>query len=164
MAGPRVYASMAADRALPQKLAYHNKRGVPVVAVITQGVLGCLFVLVGDLGQLIRFVGFTLTIFAGLAVAAVFVLRARGHRAAYQTFGYPITPLAFLLLSAWIAYAQIKEHPWESAVVGGVLLLGGLLYKLAAPTHIPYDADATDGPASPAVPEARVVSKPTDPT
>ena len=34
MAGPRVYAAMAADHALPRPLAYYSKRGVPSVAVI----------------------------------------------------------------------------------------------------------------------------------
>ncbi|MGN6110743.1 MAG: APC family permease, partial [Kofleriaceae bacterium] len=74
MAGPRVYAAMAEDRALPAVLARHNARGVPMAAVIAQGVLGCAFVLVADLGQLIRFVGFTLAIFAALTVGAVFIL------------------------------------------------------------------------------------------
>src|SRR6185369_13980969 len=36
MAGPRVYAAMAADRALPHQLAYYSKRGVPVAAVAAQ--------------------------------------------------------------------------------------------------------------------------------
>lgn len=128
MAGPRVYAAMAENRALPRRLATYNRRGVPVVAVVTQGVLGCLFVLVGDLGALIRFVSFTLAIFAALTVASVFVLRGRGKRGAYQTFGYPFTPIAFIAASAWIAYAQVKENPRESAVVGLVLLVGGAIY------------------------------------
>ena len=130
MAGPRVYAAMAADRALPRQLAYHSKRGVPTVAVIAQGVLGILFVLVGDLGQLIRFAGFTLALFAALTVTALFVLRARGRRAPYRTFGYPVTPILFITLSGWIACAQLKEHFWESLVVVGVLAVGGLLYGM----------------------------------
>lgn len=128
MAGPRVYAAMAEDRALPQGFARHGKRGVPIVSVIAQGVLASLFVVVADLGQLIRFVGFTLAIFAALAVSSVFILRRRGFSSAYRTFGYPITPIAFVGLSIWIAVAQIKQQPRESAVVGCVLLLGALLY------------------------------------
>jgi APA family basic amino acid/polyamine antiporter len=157
MAGPRVYAAMAENRALPRRLAFHNKRGVPVTAVVTQGVLGCMFVLVGDLGALMRFVSFTLAIFAALAVAAVFVLRLRGMRGAYQTFGYPVTPIVFIAASAWIAYAQIEQNPKESAIVGLLLLLGGLVYFFtmrggppSKPTTLP----------TPAVPEARVVSRP----
>jgi APA family basic amino acid/polyamine antiporter len=128
MAGPRVYAAMAEDRALPRALAHHSARGVPVVAVIAQGVLGCMFVLVGDLGALIRFVGFTLAIFAALTVTAVFVLRRRGLGGAYRTWGYPLTPLVFLASSVWIAYAQIKQNPKESAIVGAVLLVGAAVY------------------------------------
>lgn len=156
MAGPRVYAAMAENRALPKPLARYNERGVPVVAVITQGVLGCLFVLVGDLGALIRFVGFTLAIFAALTVASVFVLRRRGMRGAYQTFGYPFTPVIFISASAWIAYAQIKDNPKESALVGLVLLVGAAIYFVTMRGKPPAGAAPGD------VPEARVVSKPPD--
>jgi APA family basic amino acid/polyamine antiporter len=147
MAGPRVYAAMAADRALPKQLGYYSKRGVPTVAVITQGVLGALFVLVGDLGQLIRFAGFTLAIFAALAVGALFVLRRRGMPAPYRTWGYPVTPLAFIALSVWIAYAQIDANPKESLIVAVVLAIGGALYYVAVPKT----------PPKAKVPEARIV-------
>jgi basic amino acid/polyamine antiporter, APA family len=158
MAGPRVYSAMALDRALPRSLARHSRRGVPTVAVITQGVLGCLFAMVGDPDVLIRFVGFTLAIFAALTVGALFVLRARGLRAPYKTIGYPVTPIAFIALSAWIAYAQIAEHPEESRVVGFVLAIGGLLYfvfyRKVKPLP-PPELDATPE----AIPEARVVER-----
>jgi APA family basic amino acid/polyamine antiporter len=147
MAGPRVYAAMATDRALPHQLAYYSKRGVPIAAVAAQGVLATLFVLVGDLGQLMRFVGFTLALFAALAVGALFILRARGLRGAYRTIGYPVTPIIFIAVSAWIAYAQIKDHPKESAVVGLGLIAGAFVYVLVAK------------PAPPKLPEARVVDE-----
>jgi APA family basic amino acid/polyamine antiporter len=154
IAGPRIYAAMAADGALPEPLSRHSRRGVPTVAVIAQGALGVVFVLVGDLGQLIRFVGFTLAIFAALTVGAVFVLRRRGHRAPYRTFGYPVTPILFIAMSGWIAYAQVEEHFAESLVVLAVLALGGVLYRLfgRAPRRT---AGAPD-----ALPEARVVGDP----
>ena len=154
MAGPRVYAAMAGDRALPRQLGYNSKRGVPIVAVITQGVLGSLFVVVGDPDQLIRFVGFTLSIFAMLAIVALFVLRHRGHRAPYRTFGYPMTPVLFLGLSCWIAYAQIRQHFKESLVVVAVLAVGAVLYSLFGRGTTP-----TGGGPKP-IPEARVVTDP----
>lgn len=131
MAGPRVYAAMAEDKALPAVFARYNARGVPMVSVIAQGVIASLFVLVSDLGSLIQFVAFTLAIFAALAVASVFILRRRGFSSAYRTFGYPFTPIAFVCLSIWIAVAQIKERPRASAVVGIVLIVGALLYLLS---------------------------------
>ena len=130
IAGPRIYAAMAADGALPEPLCRHTRRGVPAIAVVAQGALGVVFVLVGDLGQLIRFVGFTLAIFAALTVGAVFVLRRRGYRASYRTFGYPVTPILFIAASGWIAYAQLDEHFQESLVVLAVLAFGGALYAV----------------------------------
>jgi APA family basic amino acid/polyamine antiporter len=153
MAGPRVYAAMAADGALPRSLAHHSRRGVPTVAVITQGVLGCVFAMVGDPDALIRFVGFSLAILAALTVGALFVLRARGLGAPYRTVGYPITPIAFIALSAWIAAAQIEEHPRESGVVLGVLAAGGVLYGLLGGKGAP----PAPGGGSVALPEVRVV-------
>lgn len=154
MAGPRVYVGMAARGALPEPLGRHSRRGVPTIAVVTQGALAVVFVLVGDLGALIRFAGFSLAIFAALTVAAVFVLRRRGHRAPYRTIGYPVTPILFIALSGWIAYAQIAENPQESLVVLGVLALGGVLYGVFGRGTAPA------GRRSGTLPEARVIGDP----
>ena len=155
IAGPRIYAAMAANGALPEPLSRYSRRGVPTVAVVAQGALGIAFVLVGDLGQLIRFVGFLLAIFAALTVGAVFVLRRRGHRAPYRTFGYPVTPILFIALSGWIAYAQVEEHFAESMVVLAVLAIGGVLYRVLGRAPRRSTAAAPD-----ALPEARVVGDP----
>jgi APA family basic amino acid/polyamine antiporter len=152
MAGPRVYAAMAANRALPARLAYYNKRGVPTVAVMAQGVIASLFVLVGDLGSLMRFVSFTLALFAALTVGALFILRRRGMRGAYSTPLYPLTPIVFIAASAWIAFAQLRENPVESLVVVGVLAVGALLYLVFG------NRPMSDKLAH--LPEARIVDDP----
>jgi APA family basic amino acid/polyamine antiporter len=145
MAAPRVYAAMAADRALPPQLGWYSKRGVPTVAVAVQGVLGILFVLVADLGALMRFSAFLLAVFAALTCGALFIMRRRGLPSAYRTPLYPLPPLVFIAISAWIAYAQFKANPRELAVAVGVLVVGAVLYaSLVKPP--------------PPVPKARVVS------
>jgi APA family basic amino acid/polyamine antiporter len=106
-----------------------------------------LFVLVGDLAKLMRFVGFTLAIFAALAVGALFILRRRGLRGAYRTFGYPVTPIIFIAVSAWIAYSQSKQNPMESLVVAAGLVAAALVYVFVA------------RPQPPKLPEARVVDE-----
>jgi APA family basic amino acid/polyamine antiporter len=128
MAGPRVYATMADHGALPRALGWHSGRGVPTVAVVAQGALAVVFVLWLGLGDLIQFVGFSLTISAAFTCAAVFVLRRRGKTSTYRTFGYPVTPALFIAISAWIAYAQIDANPKGSAEVAAVLGLGALGY------------------------------------
>jgi len=119
---------------------------VPIAAVAAQGAVATLFVVVGEIGNLMRFVGFTLAIFAALAVGALFILRARGLRGPYRTFGYPVTPIIFIAVSCWIAYSQIKANPLESAIVGLGLVVGAVLYVFV-------------GKPPPKVPEARVVDE-----
>ena len=133
MAGPRVYASMAEDRALPPQLGWRSARGVPTVAVVTQGVLSIIFVLAMDPQQLIEFVGFTLAISAAFTVGGLFIMRYRRVPSTFHTFGYPVTPAIFIIASGWIAYAQIDQHPRASAVVGGLLAVGALAYALLVP-------------------------------
>ncbi len=134
MAGPRVYASMAEDRALPTIMARRTARGVPAIAVAVQGVLASAFVLVGDLEQLVQYIGFTLSIFAALAVAAVIVLRVRRPDIArpYRTSLYPITPILFVAVSAWAAYVQIDRNPENAAYGGATILAGAVVYALTA--------------------------------
>jgi APA family basic amino acid/polyamine antiporter len=132
MAGPRVYATMAADHALPHPLARYSARGVPSVAVAVQCVLALGFAIISDLGKLLEFIGFTLAIFAALAVGAVFILRARGKVSAFRTPGYPVTPLLFIALSAWTVYNGVVARPWLSVATVGVLVVGALVYLVTA--------------------------------
>ncbi len=141
MAGPRVYGAMAADGALPAVLARRSRRGVPWVAVLLQGALACAVVLIGELGQVMRYVGFTLAIFAALAVIAVVVLRVTRPDAPrpYRTWGYPVTPAIFVAGSAWIAYAQLDqrlgEASWALGTIGAgiaVWILGRLVARWRA--------------------------------
>ena len=66
-----------------------------------------------------------------MTCVALLVLRSRGVVGRYRTFGYPLTPILFIYVSAWIAYAQIKAHPAESGIVGLVLVAGALAYTFA---------------------------------
>ena len=145
MAGPRVYASMAADRALPAVLGRYSKRGVPSVAVAAQGVLAIVFVLAGSLQGLIEFVAFTLAVSAALTVGALFVMRARNVRGSYRTFGYPLTPIVFIAMSVWIVYARVHEHPTQSGIVGALIVAGAAIYIVLGRNRPPV------------LPEARVI-------
>jgi basic amino acid/polyamine antiporter, APA family len=143
MAGPRVYATMAADHALPRQLAYYTKRGVPSVAVIVQCVLAMAFAIGSDPDSLIRLVGFTLAIFAALTIGAVFVFRARGQVSPFRVPGYPVTPLLFIALSAWTVFFGVSSQPKLSAEIAGVLIVGGLLYFATSQgkARTPIEAD-----------------------
>jgi len=133
MAGPRVYAAMADDRALPAVLARRSSRGVPWVSVLLQGVLATIIILVGELGEVLRYVGFLLSIFAALAVGAVFILRFTRPDAPrpYRTWGYPVTPLLFIVMAGWVTYAQIDQNPDEVVWCFRTLEVGVLVWLVS---------------------------------
>lgn len=147
MAGPRVYAAMAADRALPGPLAIRSRRGVPVIAVLTQGVVATLFVVLGKrIDWLINYIGFSLALFTTLAVGAVFIFRLRDRRAgatapqvSYRTWGYPVTPVLYMGLSLWIAYSQFRQDWLASAVVAITLVLGAGVYAITVGKSVRRD-------------------------
>lgn len=131
MAGPRVYAAMADDGALPALLARRSARGVPWVAVVLQGVIASAVVVYGELGEVMLYVGFLLSIFSALAVAAVVVLRRTRPDAPrpYRTWGYPVTPAVFVGAAIWVTYAQIDRgigHVWWGlgSIASGVAIWG----------------------------------------
>jgi APA family basic amino acid/polyamine antiporter len=133
MAGPRVYAAMAEDGALPRVLARRSGGGAPAWSVAVQGALAIAITMTGRFDQIVRYVGFTLTIFAALTVIAMVVMR-RSHadRARpYRTFGYPVTPVLFVLGSIWIAYSQITLNTRESLYGVGTLVFGAAAYGVS---------------------------------
>ncbi len=143
MAGPRVYATMAADHALPHQLARYSKRGVPSVAVIVQCVLAMGFAIVSNPNEIFQLVGFTLAMFAALTVGAVFVFRARGKVAPFRTPGYPVTPLLFLALSLWTVYFGVSARPVLSLEISAVLVVGAVVYMATSrgKARTPIEAD-----------------------
>jgi APA family basic amino acid/polyamine antiporter len=143
MAGPRVYATMAADHALPQQLAFYSRRGVPSVAVVVQCSLAMAFAIFSDPDHLVRLVGFTLAAFAALTVGSVFVFRARGKVSPYRTLGYPVTPLLFIALSVWTVYFGARAEPRLTAEIAAVLLVGTIVYLVTArgKARTPIEAD-----------------------
>jgi len=157
MAGPRVYATMAADHALPHPLAKYTKRGVPAVAVGVQCVLAMGFAIFSNPDALVKLVGFTLAAFAALTVGSVFIFRARGKLSAYRTPGYPVTPLLFIALSIWTVYFGASAEPTLALEILGVLVLGATVYMATSrgKPRTPIEEDELQ----PALPTARAIDE-----
>jgi len=127
-AGPRVYFAMARDGSFFRSAArVHPRFKTPAVSIIAQAAFAILLVLTGSLDALANYVGFAITLFLGLAVAAVFVLRAREPDAPrpYKTLGYPVTPAIFTLASAAIVvnafYTDLRR-----TLIGVAIILAGI--------------------------------------
>lgn len=132
MTGPRVYEAMAKDRLFPRSLAKLNKRGVPSRAVGFQAVVAIIFALTATFSALLVYIGFTLNIFACLGVAAVFRLRKKGRSTIRVCWGYPITPIVFLLFTTWMTMWSLYSQPYSTVSGLGTLAGGYLIYQIQA--------------------------------
>ena len=127
-AGPRVYFAMARDNAFFKSAArVHPKYKTPAASIVAQALLAILLVLTGSLDSIANYVGFAITLFAGTAVAAVFVLRAREPHAPrpFKALGYPWTPAIFVVVSFAIVVNSFYSDPRVS-VVGSLIILAGI--------------------------------------
>ena len=129
MAGPRIIKSMGEDLPMLSALAKTNKNEVPYMAVITQSLITVLLIISAQFESVLTFVGFSLSIFTFLTVSSVFILRAKKlNTEGYKTWGYPVTPILFLLLNAFTIYFVFKQKPTESLLGLLNVAIGGLIY------------------------------------
>jgi APA family basic amino acid/polyamine antiporter len=124
-AGPRVYFAMARDGVFfPSAARVHPAYKTPWVSIAGQAAWATVLILTGSLDALGNYVAFAITLFAGIAVAAVFVLRAREPNAPrpFKAVGYPLTPAIFVLFSAVMVVNAIYREPRVTGI--GLLLIG----------------------------------------
>lgn len=130
--GPRVYEAVGRDLPRLRWLARRSGRGGPALAIALQAVLALGMLFTAGFEALLTYVGFTLSVFAGLTVFGVFLLRRRRSLARpFGMPGYPVTPVLFLSLMAWMIAHTILSRPVVAAV-GAVTILTGLLAYVAS--------------------------------
>jgi APA family basic amino acid/polyamine antiporter len=131
-AGPRVYWALGKNFAPFAALARTRPGGAPAVALVTQGIVTSAFILSGRVDQIQQYAGFTLSLFASLAVSCVIVLRIRRPDAErpFRALGYPFTPVLFLGVSVWMMYWAFQGRPVESALGLGTVVVGGVIFAL----------------------------------
>jgi len=132
--GPRVTMAMGEDWPLLGFLAHRNAHGVPAKAIALQTALVILLLTTSSFEAVLTYLQFALCICSFLTVVGVFVLRWRQpllHRP-YRTWGYPITPLVFLAVNAWILWHIATGKPTES-IAGLATILAGILVARIKP-------------------------------
>lgn len=131
IAGPRVYFAFGRDFPPLRFLGrVHPKRRTPSAAIFLQGVATSVLILSGRIDQIQQYAGFTLTLFASLAVSCVVVLRFRKPELdrPFRTWAYPLPPLLFLSVSAWMLYWAFGARPVESMLSLLTVAVGGALF------------------------------------
>lgn len=135
LAGPRVYYAMARDGMfLPRAATVHAQFRTPASAIVAQAVWSGVLVLCGTLSQLVSYTGFAVVLFAGVAVAALFVLRRRERDAprAFRAWGYPWAPAIFIAASAAMVVNQIVRDGRMALIGLAVIAAGVPVYYLFA--------------------------------
>jgi APA family basic amino acid/polyamine antiporter len=130
-AGPRVYYAMARDGVFFGAAArVHPAYKTPAVSVAAQATWATVLILTGSLDALANYVGFAITLFAGVAVAAVFVLRARepGAPRPFRAVGYPLTPAIFVIVSLAIVLNALYREPVVTGTGAAIIAAGIPLY------------------------------------
>jgi APA family basic amino acid/polyamine antiporter len=88
----------------------------------------------GRVDQIQQYSGFTISLFASLAVSSVIVLRMTRPelRRPFRVWGYPTTPLLFLLVSVWTMFWAFRGRPVESSLSLLTVVAGGVVCYLLA--------------------------------
>ncbi len=116
LSGSRIPRVMAEDHRAFRWLRPLTRRGAPARAVGLQSAIAIALVLSGTFEAVLTYIGFTLSACTCLAVAGLFVVRARGLAPAegYRCWGYPFTPAVFLLLNGWMLVYTLYARPVQS--------------------------------------------------
>jgi basic amino acid/polyamine antiporter, APA family len=128
---PRVYYAMARDHLFfPAAAAIHPRFGTPARAITLQAVVASLLVALGSFGEIVAYFIFVTVVFIALTIAALFVLRKKGSGdAAFQTPGYPLTPIVFLVLVSALLFLLAANAPLQALLGVGVVALGAPVYQ-----------------------------------
>lgn len=141
MIGPRVYLAMARQRAFFSVAALvHPRWKSPWVAVLAQGACCCVLIVTGTFETLVYYIGFTLFLFSALSVLALFKFRKRPgwKRSRWVNIGYPLIPLVYVSMNAWVFFYFAQLRSWEAlwsllTVLGGALIYHFYIRKRAVP-------------------------------
>jgi APA family basic amino acid/polyamine antiporter len=142
LAGARVYYAMARDNLFFQRVGLLNRRHVPAVALILQGLWASFLTLPRTVTtnpqtgattygnvytQLLEYIISADLIFYALMVGAVIVMRRKAPQVErpYRTLGYPVVPLLYIGLAILIVLDLAYLAPSTSGI-GYLLVLTGI--------------------------------------
>lgn len=125
--GARIYYAMAKEGLFFSPFGnVHARFATPIPSLIGQGIWASILVLTGTYEQLFTYVIFASWIFYAMSCAGVILLRRRqpDRDRPYRIWGYPFTPIVFILFAAVIVVVSVVENPRDSAVGLGLILAG----------------------------------------
>jgi APA family basic amino acid/polyamine antiporter len=125
MISPRVLSVMGEDYPLFRFFSRKNTYGSPTRALALIASLAIVILFLAAFDAILNYIGFLLSLFAGLTVLGLFLRHSREK-------GLPwVLGIFFLLLTAWMVINNFLHRPYESLVGLGTILAGLIGYLLA---------------------------------
>src|SRR5665647_61953 len=131
--GPRVFYAMARDGHFFRAMGRLGPRSrVPTGALWGQAAWSAVLCLSGTYESLYEYMVFALLLFFAATGIAVFVLRRRAPDVArpYRTWGYPVVPLIFIVMSLAVFASIAAGQPLKSLAGAGLLAAGIPVYAI----------------------------------
>src|SRR3984957_19962012 len=126
--GPRVMMTMGEDIAALRIFARKSAQGAPAFAILFQLAVASLMLFTRSFEAVLDFIQFALLFCSFFTVLGVIKLRITQPDLPrpYRAWGYPVTPMVFLLVTAFMMYYLLTERPLQSAL-GTLIMISGLL-------------------------------------
>lgn len=126
--GPRVTQVMGEDAPVFGFLARRSPNGVPSRAILLQAAVATLLMMTQSFEDVLEFIQFAITLSSFATVLGVMVMRWRNPELPrpYRTPLYPIPPLVFLGVTAFMMYYLAASRPLH-ALAGLALMASGLV-------------------------------------
>ncbi|MDW8308587.1 MAG: amino acid permease [Verrucomicrobiales bacterium] len=130
--GARISYALGADHRLFRWLGqWHPRRATPAAALMVQGALALVLVLA--LGSFVSAVLYTASavyaFYLGTTLAVIVLRRKEPHvPRPVRVPGYPVTPLVFAGVCAWLIWSAAVYKPLMALFTGAVLAFGGVLW------------------------------------
>jgi basic amino acid/polyamine antiporter, APA family len=133
--GSRVTKSMADDFSRLALLGRVNQHGTPYTAMILQALVVTAFILTNSFDAVLVYTQFVLLLSSFLAVLGLIVLRFSKPNLPrpYRVWGYPITPLIFLIVTLFMMLYTIQQRRLESLLGLATALVGLGIYFIVRP-------------------------------
>ena len=128
----RAYYAMSQDGLFFKAMdRVHPRFRTPANAILAQGVMAAAFALSGSFEQILTYYAFLDYLFFTMAVAGVLILRKTEPQLPrpYKVWGYPLTPLVFLVVCVWYLGNTIT-HRFGETMVDVALTLSGVPFYL----------------------------------
>ena len=134
LAGPRALQAIGEDFKALSFLGKVNKDGIPRNAIYFQSAIALIYILTSSFKAIVVFAGAMLALNSFLAILGVFILRWKEPDLPrpYKTWGYPIVPLVYLTITAFMLAFVVMNEPDKALKGLGIILVGVVFYAVSA--------------------------------